>query len=442
MSTPLLSTRWDRAIALVLLTLALLTRFAMLNYPRHVVFDEFHFGKFVNGYLSGEYFFDIHPPLGKLIIAASAYLGGYTADQQAWAQIGEPITPSVNLFALRAAPALQGALLPPLIFMAGLACGLSRPAALLPAAGALLDLCLLVESRLVLTDATLFLGIALQLTASFASDRHAPLSSAWLVWTWAAGLGIGIAVCTKWTGMSTVACAGVHSLVALGRARMRGARLSRLAAESVARGTLLLLLPALMYMTCFVVHLRLLPLTGPGAKFMKPAFRATLSGDANTAASIAAMGLEPKGLVARVMELQREMLRANSSIRTKHTWGSRWWEWPAMMRTVLYWAPGQHERPYVQLPARPFARIYAIGTPFVWWLAAVAPVCWAVLAVVRRLVPRWLPKHMRVVERVPSYAAHARADARDLLQYALMGTSYVRNSMNIRRPRVGLSTTP
>jgi glycerol-3-phosphate acyltransferase PlsX len=34
--------------------------------------------------------------------------------------------------------------------------------------------------------------------------------------------------------------------------------------------------------------------------------------------------------------------------------------------------------------------------------------------------------------------ADVRADARDLLQYALMGTSYVRNSMDIALPRVGL----
>ncbi|WP_293576718.1 phosphate acyltransferase PlsX [Phaeobacter sp.] len=34
--------------------------------------------------------------------------------------------------------------------------------------------------------------------------------------------------------------------------------------------------------------------------------------------------------------------------------------------------------------------------------------------------------------------ADVRADAQDLLQYALMGTSYVRNSMDITRPRVGL----
>ncbi|MEP2715753.1 phosphate acyltransferase PlsX [Pseudophaeobacter sp.] len=34
--------------------------------------------------------------------------------------------------------------------------------------------------------------------------------------------------------------------------------------------------------------------------------------------------------------------------------------------------------------------------------------------------------------------ADVRADAQDLLQYALMGTSYVRNSMDIAKPRVGL----
>ncbi|MFV1600502.1 MULTISPECIES: phosphate acyltransferase PlsX [unclassified Phaeobacter] len=34
--------------------------------------------------------------------------------------------------------------------------------------------------------------------------------------------------------------------------------------------------------------------------------------------------------------------------------------------------------------------------------------------------------------------ADVRADAQDLLQYAMMGTSYVRNSMDIPRPRVGL----
>ena len=72
------------------------------------------------------------------------------------------IPPSVNLLALRGAPALQGALLVPLMFATARALGISTPGALLAASGVLLDGCFLVESRFVLTDATLLLCIVLQ----------------------------------------------------------------------------------------------------------------------------------------------------------------------------------------------------------------------------------------------------------------------------------------
>ena len=45
--------RADQLALLLLSTLSVLTRFAYLAHPREVVFDEYHFGKFVNGYLTG-----------------------------------------------------------------------------------------------------------------------------------------------------------------------------------------------------------------------------------------------------------------------------------------------------------------------------------------------------------------------------------------------------
>ncbi len=71
----------DRTACWLLLAAGLVTRFYALNYPASVVFDEYHFGKFTNGYVTGRYFFDIHPPLGKLIIAASAWYAGYDGSQ-------------------------------------------------------------------------------------------------------------------------------------------------------------------------------------------------------------------------------------------------------------------------------------------------------------------------------------------------------------------------
>ena len=67
----------DIVLLLLLTLLALATRFYNLAHPAEIVFDEQHFGKFISAYLTGEYFFDIHPPLGKLMIAGVAKLAGY-----------------------------------------------------------------------------------------------------------------------------------------------------------------------------------------------------------------------------------------------------------------------------------------------------------------------------------------------------------------------------
>lgn len=159
------------------------------------------------------------------------------------------------------------------------------------------------------------------------------------------------------------------------------------------------------YVLCFYAHFALLPSTGPGVGFMTPRFRATLEGDEYTPHALAEFvrsGQRTKyGVLTdaslpdfwgKFVELNFEMLRANEAIRTGHDWGSRWWEWPLMHRSVLYWVakvPG-YTAPHAGTTA---ARIYCIGTPIVWWLAAAGPtllVAWAVALPVlhaRRALP-------------------------------------------------------
>ena len=40
-------------------------------------FDEMHFGRYAGMYLRNTFYFDIHPPLGKLLFAAAASYGGF-----------------------------------------------------------------------------------------------------------------------------------------------------------------------------------------------------------------------------------------------------------------------------------------------------------------------------------------------------------------------------
>ncbi|KAJ9075271.1 Dolichyl-phosphate-mannose--protein mannosyltransferase 1 [Entomophthora muscae] len=60
-----------------LAVVGLLVRLFHISHPDSVVFDEVHFGGFASKYITRNYFFDVHPPLAKLMIAAVAWMSGF-----------------------------------------------------------------------------------------------------------------------------------------------------------------------------------------------------------------------------------------------------------------------------------------------------------------------------------------------------------------------------
>jgi dolichyl-phosphate-mannose-protein mannosyltransferase len=80
-------------------------------------FDEVHFGKFASYYLRGTYFFDVHPPLAKLMLAAMGYFIGYDG-HFLFDNIGDNyIAHNVPYVGLRALPAFLGAMTAPIVYM-------------------------------------------------------------------------------------------------------------------------------------------------------------------------------------------------------------------------------------------------------------------------------------------------------------------------------------
>ena len=137
-----------------------------------------HFGKFAQHYAAGAYFFDLHPPLGKLIFAAvlgcaaGARRGAPcppwltprspppppsagSADAAAcnFGAIGSPFGEGCEYARLRLVSALCGAAAPLLAYATVRAMRHTRVAAGLAAAFALLDTAAVVQSRLVMLDA-------------------------------------------------------------------------------------------------------------------------------------------------------------------------------------------------------------------------------------------------------------------------------------------------
>ena len=329
-------------LELVILTaLAFITRFWGLFHPNAVVFDEVYFKQFAGDYLTGSYYFDIHPPLGKLI------LGGWAAiTHQSAAALISPTTPDP---VMRVIPALAGALIIPVFYLFLRQLRASRKVATLGATLLLLDNALLVESRFTLIDSLLVLfglgGVTLFLAAHRARQRYQRMVLIGL-----SGLVCGLAGSTKWTGLTALGLVGLAWLV---EAIRRGRHQARL--PLIGELGLLTILPFMVYAGVFWIHFALLPNSGPGDAFMPQRFQATLVGNAAYNPDI------HEGFWQKFNDLNLEMEDAETSLKTAtHPYSSRWYTWPIMKRTVYYW----------QGPVATDGKqgnIYLLGNPVVWW---------------------------------------------------------------------------
>jgi len=177
---------------------AFLTRFWNLSFPNWVVFDEAHFGLYATKYLSHEYFFDLHPPLGKMIFGFMAWLGNATPGFDF--MHGTPYLDS-SYIAMRFAPAFLGALLVPLIYVFMRQLGFSRRAGFVAGFLVLFENALIVESRFVLMDMILIFFIFLALSLFVLAKKNVAGSKKWLGWNAATGLLLGAAISIKWIGV-------------------------------------------------------------------------------------------------------------------------------------------------------------------------------------------------------------------------------------------------
>ncbi|KAK4931141.1 Dolichyl-phosphate-mannose--protein mannosyltransferase 4, partial [Elasticomyces elasticus] len=279
------SSEWDYKLALGIITvLAFLTRFYGISHPDQVVFDEVHFGKFASYYLQRTYFFDVHPPFGKLLFAFAGWLVGYNGEFL-FENIGDSyITNRVPYVAYRSMPALMGSLTVTTVFLIMWESGYSLPACVLAAGLVLFDNAQIGQTRLILLDATLVLFMALSVLAyiRFYKLRHAPFSRKWWKWLLLTGVCLSCVISTKYVGAFTFFSIGVPVAIDLWALldvdRKQGAlSLPEFGKHLGARVIGLIVVPFMFYLFWFQVHFAILSRSGPGDDFMSPEFQETLS---------------------------------------------------------------------------------------------------------------------------------------------------------------------
>ncbi|MDP3769941.1 MAG: phospholipid carrier-dependent glycosyltransferase [bacterium] len=344
--------KFSHGFFITLVTCASLTlHFVGLWHPQEAVFDEVHFGKFVSGYLKGEYFFDIHPPLGKLMIAGMAAVTD-VEPHNGFVTIGEQYADYQYIW-LRFLPAFFGSLLAPLVYLLVWRLSASRWAAILAALFVVCENALLVQSKFILIDSfLLFFGFAalylfFQSRAFFSQGR-------WGLWAaMAAAIGGGFAVSVKWTAGSFMGL-----MLAFGLAELIRRLISRKKKEffhALIGYSFLIVIPPLIYIAFFAVHFTLLPEKGPGNAYMTARFQQSQES-----------GFLISDFGANFYELNQEMFRANQRITATHAYSSKWYTWPFMLRGVYYW-----NKDIVGDSQTLYEKIYLLGNPFVWWVSTI-----------------------------------------------------------------------
>jgi len=307
---------------LIFLCLGIFTRFAFLDNPKEVVFDEFHFFHFVSEYEEGKYFFDIHPPLGKLLLWANAQMYGLnefkketeknsekievlTKEQKELKQtilslqsnnnsidekkislltkqyeqgekdittlkdnlkikIGKEYSDTLNISGIRSLPAFFGAALVALMFYFAYFLTSSYAISTLIGTITLFSPAFLVESQYVLMDSLLMFFIVFGALFSFKYYKN-PSWTHWII----VMLSSAIVLSIKWTGATLTGIAGIIWLIIIFQSKISfGKWIAQFFAFWV-------FVPA-FYMTTFALHFALLPDSGTGDVFHTPEFRKNL----------------------------------------------------------------------------------------------------------------------------------------------------------------------
>ena len=308
--------------ATVLLCISLSVRLAFLDSPNELILDEVHWGKFVTAYThTGGNLFDVHPPHGKLLVAALLKITGYNG-QQRFDKIGTPLT-HVSALTIRILPALAGSLVPLILFLIFLHFGISLEVAFVFSLCSALDNALVLQSRVMGLYPMLLLALASSLYFSLKIQETEGAKQ--ILFLSACGIACGFAVGFQFMGITAPAVFFFALIV-------HWSKNATPFKEFLFQAATVSFTGLAVYLAGWGIHFLLLPNPGPGDAFYRN------SGSFWT----------------DLIELHRQMYRASASLTTSHPDASLAWSWLFMTKPIFYWnAPGRS--------------LYFLGNPAVWW---------------------------------------------------------------------------
>lgn len=248
-----------------------------------VVWDEAHFGKFGSYYLRHEFYHDVHPPLGKMLIGLSGYLAGYNGSWDF--PSGETYPDYIDYTKMRIFNATFSSLVVPFAYFTAKEIGFSIPATWLFTLMVTFELSYVTLGKFILLDSMLlFFTVATVFCFSrfdnFNRDpQHSNFSRKWWKWLLLTGVSIGATCSVKMVGLFVTALVGIYTIVDLwNKFGDRTMKWSTYLLHWAARIGALIIVPLTIFLISFKIHFDLLYKSGTGDANMSSLFQANLLG--------------------------------------------------------------------------------------------------------------------------------------------------------------------
>ena len=377
----------ELVIILLLTALSGVLHFWRLGFPPTVVFDEAHFTSYATHYASRTGFYDIHPPLGKMLYAGVVRAMGVkephdfirfwrTADGEFKTESdgGKPYG-SFPYLALRTLSAIVGIALVPMLYIFARLLGFSALGAGITGLFLALDNGLLLQTRLVLLDGfTLFFGL-LGLIFFIAKDALVLDHKKKTIAAVMAALALGLAGSVKLTGFGFVLGVLITALVVEYKNRHIPVihNTFSLAPLGLKKFAALAMVP---FFALFAVHRMVVPLD------QELAFWHILlnnNGAAGASAFLTSIRALPfGGLAANGLGYIGDIFFSIGGNLTSGAHPSRsfFFTWPLNYKAVIYWyTPSQD------------AFIYFLGNIILWPLSGMVTALVAARALFKRMLP-------------------------------------------------------
>ena len=332
-------------VAVIFFTfLGVFTRLFRIYYPKKIVFDESCFGHFINKYMHGEYFDDIHPPLAKLIMAAAAAVAGYKSKELNFRTLyaTQEEYPEMIYVSLRVTPAIFAGLVVPLIYITARILNLSFFSSFATGIFLSFELLFIVEGKYILTDGILHFFSMAAILSIFLFDRIPNIYT--LIFE---GICLGACISCKYTAGGILLLAIFMQF----KGRIIIKKPLRIPKEAFYRSLFLVFIATFVLYVVFYIHISILPYQNELSVHAPKAIKAALVDRVNPN-----WGLRYKqSMFKRIVSLFFSMLQSNMNKKPKHSNATRWYHWPFQTSYLLLFYTDQNKH-----------YIYAMGNVLIW----------------------------------------------------------------------------